>query len=713
MKGIGWILDIYVSKASAVLWFKLETGKTIRLTDTYHPIFYIELREDYRPEEMTETLSLHPLILGAQVEERYTSILNREKSKVVCISVRDTSCFNTVRADVERLGIVKSWFNVDLYHFQRYLYTKTFAPTDKVEVEWDVQGRLAKVTVLDDFSEVTPPPFSALRFEVAVRTGKLAQDVRRDPVCKMFLRGDEGEVETLEGGEANVLEAFVCRVGESDPDFLVASRAEETLNYVFERARLLGLSFQLGRELVEFCTLKPASTIRGRAVVDLSDFREYGVAGLCELSRFTLAPPSFSAKWPAGKTIDARQAYEALRKDILVPVKRGFPRFAMTAREIHEKDKGGLLFSPTVGLHANAAELDFESMFPNIILRRNISYETTSPRGIDLSRPGFLGEVVKTVLDRRLRFKHLRRKFPLESAEYKYCDQRQKALKSVLVCIYGFSGCFANRFNNVAVFNEINAVARKTLVRTANICQEKGFEVIYGNTDSIFVKRSDATRRDYEELAHTIEDATGLPIALDNHYQFIVFMPRRSGHGSEAMNRFFGKLVDGGFHCRGIDVRRCDCPNFLKVFQNRLMEVLFDAEDCADVLERGVSEAEAFTQQTYRRVVEGRVDPFELKITKHVYKDIETYRSMFPHVVAARHLDWHGGRLGDYGSVDFLYVNAGHSNPMRRTLPTVLLDKERSYYDRVKYGELVKEVARTILGPLRKRAKVSLTLDSF
>lgn len=76
-----------------------------------------------------------------------------------------------------------------------------------------------------------------------------------------------------------------------------------------------------------------------------------------------------------------------------------------------------------MGLHANVAELDFESMFPNIILSHNISYETTLPRGVDTSRQGF-GEVMKTVLDRRLCFKHLRKKFPPESVEYQYCDQR-------------------------------------------------------------------------------------------------------------------------------------------------------------------------------------------------------------------------------------------------------------------------------------------------
>ena len=277
----------------------------------------------------------------------------------------------------------------------------------------------------------------------------------------------------------------------------------------------MGMSLQLGRDSVKSYNPREVTlAVRGRAVADLGDFLEYGVAGICELSRFTLAPPSFSAKWPAGKTIDARQSYEALKKDILVPKRRGFPRFVMTAGEIDRKDKGGLLFSPIVGLHENVAELDFESTFPNIIIHHNISYETVTPTSVDRTRQGFLGEVVRIVLYRRLRYKHLRREFPKNSEEYEWCDQRQKALKMVLVCIYGFSGCFANRFNNVATYNEINAISRRILVQTVNICMARGFEVLYGNVDSIFVKRLDASREDYEELAKIIQMKTGLPIAL-------------------------------------------------------------------------------------------------------------------------------------------------------------------------------------------------------
>lgn len=703
MRGVGWVLDVYIGERCAVLWVKLDSGEAVRLTDSYRPDFYVELKDGFKAEDVAETISLHPHVHRVKAEEKYTSILNRQKSKVIHVFASDTPSFRVVKDDLEKLNVVKSWFNVDLYHFQRYLFSKTFAPTNKVEAEWNSEGKLVGITVLDDSGEAHPPPFSSMLFEVSVRSEKLTPDVRQDPVKRISLQISGGEAETLEGDEAEALSKFSSRVGELDPDFLVVKDCEETLRYIFERARILGVSLQLGRETVKsYNPREAASAIRGRAVADLGDFLEYGVAGICELSRFTLAPPTFSAKWPAGKTIDARQCYEALRKDILVPKRRGYPRFAMTAMEIHEKDKGGLLFSPVVGLHENVAELDFESTFPNIIIRHNISYETVTPTRVDRSRQGFLGEVVKTVLDRRLRYKHLRKNYPKKSEEYVWCDQRQKALKTVLVCIYGFSGCFANRFNNVAAYNEINATSRRVLVQAVNICMARGFEVLYGNVDSLFVKRLDATKDDYEELAKTIQRETGLPITLDNHYKFIVFLRQETHPDVEAMNHFFGKLSDGGFNCRGIELRRRDCPSFLKMFQKRLIGILFDADDSGKVVEKRVIEAEAFARKTYSQVVRGDVDAKELTISKRVHREVSTYRSMFPHVVAARQLAVRGKRLEEYSSVNFVFMNAEHSNPFRRVIPSVMIWDGHNYYDRKKYGKLVLDVADTILKPFRK-----------
>jgi DNA polymerase elongation subunit (family B) len=536
--------------------------------------------------------------------------------------------------------------------------------------------------------------------------------VSRDQIKRIVLRNGD-EIETLEGCEANILTTFSSRIMEIDPDFLIANDCEGLLNYVYERAYAQCLPLQIGRVPARYPARNGENIVKGRALADLNDFTEYGVAGITELSRFTLAPPTSSAKWPAGKTIDARQSFEAMRKDILVPRRRAYPRFTMTASEINKKDKGGLLFAPIPGLHENVAELDFESMFPNIIMKHNVSYETVTPTCIDKTRQGFLGEVVKTVLERRLHFKHLRNKLPKDCPEHGWCDQRQKALKSVLVCIYGFSGCFANRFNNVAVFNEINDIARRTLIQTSNLCLTNGFKVLYINTDAIYVKRRDTTQEDYEKLARLIEAETGLPITVDHHFRFLVFMNQRTHREMEAMNRFYGKLYNGELHYRGIELRRRDCPAFLKSFQERLINILFDAGNENDVVKKQVNEAEVFTQFVRRKVREGEVDPKELGISKHLWRNVNNYRAMLPHVIAAKHLARRGKRLGEYSSVDFVYMNAAHNNPMRRVIPSPIMDEQNGYYDRERYAKLVLDVAKTILKPFETERMKPLVLDSF
>ena len=127
--------------------------------------------------------------------------------------------------------------------------------------------------------------------------------------------------------------------------------------------------------------------------------------------------------------------------------------------------------------------------------------------------------------------------------------------------------------------------------------------------------------------------------------------------------------------------------------------------------EKRVAESKAFIQNTYGRVVNGGVDPTELAITKRVRREVGSYRSMFPHLVAAKHLAGRGKRLEEYGSVDFVFLNAEHSNPLRRVLPVDMMGDGRSYYDRRKYGKLVLDVADTVLKPLEKEAIVSQNGD--
>jgi len=697
MKTVGWLLDVYVNGEKAVLWLKSETGEAIRLIDQYTPDFYVEPKR-VDPEELTRILAEHPNILHVIEENKFTSVNMKEKSLVLHVYVHYAKNFRRVIKDVEDLGLVKAYYNVDVLHVQRYLCQRGFAPTGKVEVEHDESGRLLCLHVLNDDLDIEPPPFTSLIFDIQIETQKFTPLVKKDPVSKILTLDEELSVEEIfEGREEETLSKFSYHIRTKDPDFLISTKA--SLRYLLERARIRRLNIQLGREEVNINKMRNLLpyAYKGRVHVYLQDFLRLGTAGILERSRFSLAPPGLSAKWPAGRTIDSRQCYMALKRGILPPKTRGFLKNVITAKDTIFRDRGGLILSPKVGLHENVVELDFESMFPQIIIKNNISYETVTPDSIDKSKNGFLVELTKRFLERRLYFKHLRKKFVKESKKWLWCEQRQLALKGILVCIYGYSGCFANRFNNVAAYEEINRIARETLVETMNIAMGKGFEVIYADTDSIFVKKKGASREDYGKLAENISKEVQLPIALDHHFKFLVLLTQEADPEFEATRRYFGKLINDKLYYRGVELRRHDCPEFLKRFQKGLMETLFESE-CAEEVERDqFKKAYDYVVKTCDEIREGKIELERLVVSKVLRKSVNKYRSMFPHVVAAMQMVQKGKRMRTGEMIDFIYVNASHTNPFRRVVPALLLDK-RNYYDREKYVEMVLDVAETILG---------------
>ncbi|MFQ6053254.1 MAG: DNA polymerase domain-containing protein, partial [Candidatus Bathyarchaeia archaeon] len=600
----GWLLDAYLEGGDAVLWFKTVDGRPLRLRERYRPAFYAAPRRGVEAEDIAVMLEEHPGVYSTSVERRYMTLRRRRLMDVVRAVVDTAGEFKAVTSSVRRLGEVENLFDVDLRQIQWYLFRRGVAPSERVEWE-EADGRLEEMRALDDSSTIEPPPFKALILGAA-------QD---GPINQVTLLDDSMRPEqAVEGGEAEALSQLREIVEERDPDLLVAEKARRTIRNILNRARGTGLEMRLGR-----CGEEDP---RGRVLLELRRYMEAGLAGLTERARFTMAPMGMCADWPAGKTIDSRQCYEAWRQGVLVPESKGGYGYVSTAWDLVRRDRGVLIFSPRVGLHENVGCLDFESMFPNIIVRRNVSYETVGLEGVDETVPGFLGGFTRRFLERRLHFKHLRARFRPGSLEWLWCEQRQLALKLILVCIYGYSGCFANRFGHVRVFQEINGIARRVLVQALNIALDMGFEVIYGHSDSLFTKRPDASREEYEALAEEIEAATGLPIRLDRHFKFLVLLPKTSDPRMEAANRYYGKLTDGSLFYRGIELRRHETPSFIKRFQEELMEVLFDAGSAEEVLERQLPEAMKLVEEACRKVSRGEVEPESLVVSKRLRREL-------------------------------------------------------------------------------------------
>jgi DNA polymerase elongation subunit (family B) len=322
--------------------------------------------------------------------------------------------------------------------------------------------------------------------------------------------------------------------------------------------------------------------------------------------------------------------------------------------------------------------------------------------------------VVEKFLKRRLYFKTLLKELPKESPEYLWCEQRVNSLKNILVCLYGTTGSIWNRYGNVLAFEEINKLSREVLIRTKDIVQGLGYELVYADTDSVFIKGQDATttatgRTDYDKVVDILSKETGLSMSIEYYYKFLVLLHLEADEKIEALKHYYGITQEGELVVRGIEIRRHDIPNFIKQFQTGLLYTLFDCKDSAEVVNKGYENAILLVTKAIDRIMTGEdIAEQDLVISKLLRQDIEKYKSLFPHVSAAIQLS--SNRDGPYpakgDTINYIYTNTQHKNPLRRiaALETahqedVVEKKGRSLnYDKEKYREMILDAAETVLG---------------
>jgi DNA polymerase elongation subunit (family B) len=326
-----------------------------------------------------------------------------------------------------------------------------------------------------------------------------------------------------------------------------------------------------------------------------------------------------------------------------------------------------------------------------------LSYETVGGGGeaVNHKNKGLLPSLVERFLKRRIHFKKLLRELPKDSIEYVWCEQRVNSLKNILVCLYGSTGSLWNRYGNVLAFEEINRLSREVLIKTKDIVQELGYELVYADTDSAFIKRTDSAR-DYSHVIDTLSKETGLSISVDYHYKFLVLLPLEADEKIEVLKHYFGITYDNELVVRGIEIRRHDVPAFIKRFQTQILYTLFDCKDSSEIVTKGYENALLLVTQAIDTIMTGEgLDGKDLIISKLLRQDIQKYRSLFPHVSAAiqsRRYPLKGE------TIQYIYTDSKHNNPLCRVMPIEEGREPLPLYDKEKYKEMILDGAETVLG---------------
>jgi len=302
---------------------------------------------------------------------------------------------------------------------------------------------------------------------------------------------------------------------------------------------------------------------------------------------------------------------------------------------------GAVVLEPKPGIHEEVAVLDFKAMYPNIMIMNNVSPDTyidprepTPPSGVNVAPevgykfrkepPGFYKRVLSSLIKAR---GDLQKKMKTSSGmDYRILDARQKAVKVITNASYGYCGWIGARWYIKPVAEATTAWGRATILNTVKLARQLGLEVVYGDTDSIFVKHD---QKKIKELSKQIGEELGLEIKPDKVYMRIIF--------TEAKKRYAGLLPDGRLDIVGLEVVRGDWAAIAKNVQEKVLEIVLK--------ENSPEKSATYVRQCISDLRNKQVPYRDLIIWKTLTKSLEEYEVRAPHVEAAKLLTKAGWEL--------------------------------------------------------------------
>jgi len=728
----GWLFDVYPSGPNEMaVWIIAENGERVKLTDKFtHRIYVSGNFSDLK--SLAEKTRDSRSVSGWRFMEKHADFMEAAKKKVLEIDMSEYARTSFFARKILRLGGYEKFrlYNVDVSVAQAYLYEKDVFPLARVMVVDSGNGLSYDVLDSVEDCEYSIPPFRSVRLSVSIEKESVSPGLS-DKIGTITLEFDNRTVVISEGNETEKILQFVSMIKAEDPDFILTSGGDSFLfPYLAHRAFVNGVldRFVLSREVIPLRAKKgggktffsygrvyhtaPMRRLYGRVHIDVDNTFIYtasGLEGLVEVSRTCRFPLHRAARASIGSIMSSLQLYTAWKSELLIPWKKREPESFKSGWDLLVADRGGFVFEPKLGFHADVVEVDFSSMFPMLMLTRNISAETVLCKccpnsklrvpelgyNICEKRRGIVPKTLDLLLKKRFKYKSLIGETTDEHLRHAY-DMRQAALKWILVTCFGYLGYRNARFGKVDAHIAVCAFARESLLKTAKMAQERGFEVVHGIVDSLWLKKSGLMPREVADFSREVSAAIGVPLNVEGKYRWIVFPPSKVLEDVPVLNRYYGVFENGKVKMRGIEARRGDTPNFIGNAQIEIIRTLANSANLEDFLAR-IPNAFEVLRRYAAMLISGQVNVDDLVIAKRLSKSPWGYSHDVFQAIAARQLEKAGFDVSAGMTVRYLIVNSKHGNANERVLAAELLSP-KTRYDVQKYLDMLVSSAETLFG---------------
>lgn len=709
-----------------MVWLLCEDGRRIRAVDPFVPTCYLAAPPPIREQAFRQLRRGFCRVSTREVERYELGALR--PIPVLEVSVHAPAQFSFLTQQLIRACPGAQFFHVDVSLPQRYFYDRQLFPLVHCEADLTAAGRIRSIQALESpwDTDYGLPPLTIMELSPDSPSPNPNHGGRGPFVVRM-----DGEERLLEGDDAEVIQRLNQLLVRQDPDILLTDWGDSyLLPRLMTMADRLHIPLALNRDLHRSIgTRKPhsyfsygrilshagARTLSGRLHLDRHNsfaLAETGLAGLIEQARVAKVDLQQMARTTTGTGITSMQLEIACRDGLLIPYRKQEPEAFKSALELLQTDQGGLVFAPIIGYHEQVGELDFSSMYPSIMTRFNISPETVNCRCCRdepiarvpeighhscRQRQGLVPRTLAPLLDKRARYKRLMAAATQPVARA-VLDQRQTALKWLLVVSFGYLGYKNARFGRIEAHESVTAYSRDILLQAKEIAERRGYRLLHAIVDSLWLVKPGAGRADYDSLAQVVTEETGLPINVEGIYRWIGFLPSRVNPKMPVPNQFVGLFEHGGMKVCGIELRRSDAPQLVKRAQAEMLRCLSEARTLAELRKQIPQAAEIV--RTYRRYLQdGHATVEELAITKSLSKEPQTYRHQTLSMIAAQELLARGVPLQAGDTIHYIITDADAACPTDRVRAVAGLDGTWSY-DILTYDNLLLKAALVLLTPL-------------
>ncbi len=530
------LIDAYQKGSKIVLWLK-DKDKNLRVEKEFNNYVYLSKKAKW-------LLDKHDIPHKLVKKKTYYNTV-KEVYEVPVVNIR-----KFVR-DVEKAFKHKLvMFNADILPEQMFLYKNGLVPFCLVD---------------DDLNFVK------------------VDDVKLEEV-----NIEVGKVLKYNGKEVSDKE-FLDKFEKDDPDVIrmpyVFSKLPELakrLNYNFHRWDKVEIKYRGGKSYYSYGQVRYQDfsfSLRGRLLVDSSSMvgaycSTDAIVELCQLSGCLfqkLAPRSF------GAVFQSALVREMVSNNIMVPFKQKPIDRPINMMDFLKSDRAGHTLDPKIGFHKDVAQVDFSSMYPWLIYNHNISAETILakdgpfehvpgiPVKVSLRNKGLVPRAIKPFLDRRMYYK----KNP--SAVN---NERAVGLKWVLVTSYGYLRFREFKLGLASSHMAICSYARETLLKAMHLAEEKGFEVVHGIVDCLFIKKRNITEEEVKDFCKELEILVGIPCGIDGIYKWVVLLPSVLDFQRPVPAKYYGVFRSGDVKARGIEVRQSSACLFVRDFQEKVLDIV-------------------------------------------------------------------------------------------------------------------------------------------